>query len=247
MYKSLEPFANCFQDCFQQDTSPAFIMPSPKQPVSSTDPPLEDISIGEPINITQALAQSITAAGGSTPVELSNLSQYQAPSTNEKASEPQQAPSSPQSAPSLSQPTILNDQDNIAAPSHRTSSVEAGPSSAAPHPTEDNPISATADAAPDPSSTVHITLLLLSGARHPFKIDARYLNRRNVNVEANNPLNLTIYNVKELIWRDWRDEWEPRPESPAMIRLIHVGHMPDDKMKLAGKILLRGSQHCLLY
>lgn len=59
----------------------------------------------------------------------------------------------------------------------------------------------------DPSSgpALMITLLLPTGARHPFKIDERYLRKRNVTVEDMNPLNISVYTMKELIWRDWRE------------------------------------------
>ena len=50
-----------------------------------------------------------------------------------------------------------------------------------------------------------ITLLLHTGARHPYKIDERYLKKRNVDVADNNPVNMSVYTLKELIWRDWRD------------------------------------------
>lgn len=51
---------------------------------------------------------------------------------------------------------------------------------------------------------VHITLLLTSGARHPYKIDQRYLRKRSVDVEDQDPFNISVYTLKELIWRDWR-------------------------------------------
>lgn len=51
-----------------------------------------------------------------------------------------------------------------------------------------------------------ITLLLSSsGARHPYKLDEKYLRKRNVMVEGNNPINISLYKLKELILRDWRD------------------------------------------
>ena len=100
-----------------------------------------------------------------------------------------------------------------------------------------------------------ITLLLHTGARHPYRIDERYLKKRNVNVADNNPVNMSVYTLKELIWRDWREgqycstlsadmhvpfltpftEWEPRPSSPSSIRLIHYGKMLDDKSHLKGR------------
>lgn len=51
-----------------------------------------------------------------------------------------------------------------------------------------------------------ITLLLSStGARHPYKLDEKYLRKRNVSVEGNNPINISLYKLKELILRDWRE------------------------------------------
>ena len=50
-----------------------------------------------------------------------------------------------------------------------------------------------------------IMLLLTTGARHPYKIDEKYLKKRNVTVEAMDPYNISVYTLKELIWRDWRE------------------------------------------
>lgn len=51
-----------------------------------------------------------------------------------------------------------------------------------------------------------ITLLLSStGARHPYKLDEKYLRKRNVIVEGSNPINISLYKLKELILRDWRE------------------------------------------
>lgn len=52
---------------------------------------------------------------------------------------------------------------------------------------------------------LYITLLLTTGARHPFRLDQRYLKKRNVEVEGNNPVNMSFYKLKELILRDWRE------------------------------------------
>jgi hypothetical protein len=48
-------------------------------------------------------------------------------------------------------------------------------------------------------------LLLTSGARHPYKIDEKYLKKRSVKVENMDPYNISVYTLKELIWRDWRE------------------------------------------
>ncbi|MCJ1477715.1 hypothetical protein MMC13_006388 [Lambiella insularis] len=89
-----------------------------------------------------------------------------------------------------------------------------------------------------------ITLLLTTGARHPYKIDEKYLKKRNVSVTDNNPVNMSVYTLKELIWRDWREDWEPRPSSPSSIRLIHYGKMLDDKAHLKdGRFLIGDTPH----
>ncbi|KAL9601081.1 MAG: hypothetical protein Q9219_002791 [cf. Caloplaca sp. 3 TL-2023] len=80
--------------------------------------------------------------------------------------------------------------------------------------------------------SLFITLLLISGARHPFRIDEKYMKKRNVNVDGNNPVYMSVYTLKELIWREWRDDWEMRPSSPSSIRLIYFGKLLEDKSRL---------------
>ncbi|OLN81255.1 hypothetical protein CCHL11_07331 [Colletotrichum chlorophyti] len=84
----------------------------------------------------------------------------------------------------------------------------------------------------------NITLLLTTGKRHPYRIDEKYLTKRNVNVPGlteagkKDPFTISVYTLKELILREWRDEWDPRPASPSSIRLIHFGKLLDDKDQL---------------
>ncbi|KAF2089110.1 hypothetical protein K490DRAFT_38645 [Saccharata proteae CBS 121410] len=112
--------------------------------------------------------------------------------------------------------------DSSAAPLKRAQTEAIGPATEAPA------------AKPDTTSgpVVVITLLLTSGARHPYKIDEKYLRKRNVTVEKMDPFNISVYTLKELILRDWREEWDPAPSSPSYIRLIHFGRMLDDKQAL---------------
>lgn len=56
----------------------------------------------------------------------------------------------------------------------------------------------------DSGPSLVITLLLTSGSRHPFKIDGKYLRKQSVNVENNDPFSMSVYTLKELIWREWR-------------------------------------------
>lgn len=55
-----------------------------------------------------------------------------------------------------------------------------------------------------PGPSLAITLLLTTGARHPFTIDGKYLQKRSVNVENYDPFAMSVYTLKELIWREWR-------------------------------------------
>ncbi|KAJ5587548.1 uncharacterized protein N7459_003313 [Penicillium hispanicum] len=85
----------------------------------------------------------------------------------------------------------------------------------------------------DPGPSLDITLLLTTGSRHPFTIDAKYLRKRSVNVENYDPFAMSVYTLKELIWREWRSDWETRPSSPSSIRLISFGKLLDDKSPLS--------------
>jgi hypothetical protein len=62
-------------------------------------------------------------------------------------------------------------------------------------------------AAPD-NQTLRIKIMNATGNpshnQYIFTITPPYLRKRGVEVETNDPFNLTIAQVKELIWRDWR-------------------------------------------
>ncbi|CAI7593922.1 unnamed protein product [Penicillium viridicatum] len=81
----------------------------------------------------------------------------------------------------------------------------------------------------DAGPSLVITLLLTTGSRHPFTINGKYLKKRSVNVENYDPFLMSVYTLKELIWREWRSDWETRPSSPSSIRLISFGKLLDDK------------------
>ena len=115
---------------------------------------------------------------------------------------------------------------SIPAEMHRTISTAIGPSS-------DLLMSAPKDME-NTGPTLAITLLLTNGARHPFKLDERYLSKRNVQAQGNDPYNLSVYKLKELILREWREEWESKPSSPSAIRLISFGKLLDDKTAIKG-------------
>lgn len=91
---------------------------------------------------------------------------------------------------------------------------------------------------PSDGLVCNITLLLTTGARHPYRIDEKYLTKRNVTVPGKteegkvDPFTISVYTLKELILREWREEWDAKPASPSSIRLIHFGKLLDDKDQL---------------
>jgi hypothetical protein len=99
--------------------------------------------------------------------------------------------------------------------------------------------------------------MLTTGARHPYTLDEKYLRSRKVTTTVDkitgdfDPRLLSGYQLKELIWIDWRSEWEPRPANPSFIRLILMGRMLEDKVALKGMIgfhlspILTFLIHCL--
>ncbi|CAO2650357.1 Nn.00g016490.m01.CDS01 [Neocucurbitaria sp. VM-36] len=83
------------------------------------------------------------------------------------------------------------------------------------------PSTDTPAAAPDNSNgpVLVIMLLLTTGARHPYKIDERYLKKRNVAIEAMDPYNISVYTLKELIWRDWREDCRFQIDTPNVVHM----------------------------
>lgn len=83
-----------------------------------------------------------------------------------------------------------------------------------------------------------ITLLVQSGKKHPYKIDEKYLAKRNVTIPGTlasghkDILSISSYTLKELILREWRDDWEAAPPSPSSIRLISFGKILEDNESL---------------
>lgn len=114
-----------------------------------------------------------------------------------------------------------NSESQVQNPVGNTStSPPASPKLSSPHPlTREKAIPAIGPSSDKPTLVpkeseingpiLMITLLLTNGARHPYKIDEKYLKKRSVNVEGNNPINMSTYTLKELIWREWREGRKP--------------------------------------
>ncbi|KAK6356177.1 hypothetical protein TWF718_000549 [Orbilia javanica] len=84
----------------------------------------------------------------------------------------------------------------------------------------------------DSTPGIVITLLILSGARSTFTLNTGYIKRHNVPHE--DAMMMTVYNLKECIWRDWKEEelMTKQPASPHLIRLILLGRLLEDKSLL---------------
>ncbi|KXH68331.1 hypothetical protein CSAL01_06241 [Colletotrichum salicis] len=132
---------------------------------------------------------------------------------------------------SIEPSTKGKEKDSVSSPAAKTQddSMAIGPS------VDDvQPVSSS----PADGPVCNITLLLTTGARHPYRLDEKYLTKRNVNVPGlteagkKDPFTISVYTLKELILREWREEWDAKPASPSSIRLIHFGKLLDDKDQL---------------
>lgn len=189
-----------------------------------------------PRDITN-LSERADEAPSSTPLEMSSLA-AKAEATPE-TTQPEQTHATPalmsETTPDITtqDPSAQLSSDpslSLAPQLSRLQSTAIGPSSDA-----DLPLPPSKDAANEAAGpTLLITLLLTNGARHPFKLDSKYLAKRSVSVPNNDPFSLSVYKLKELILREWRDEWEAKPSSPSSIRLISFGKLLDDKGVLRG-------------
>lgn len=56
----------------------------------------------------------------------------------------------------------------------------------------------------DSGVSLSVTLLLTSGARHPLIIDGKYLRKHSTKVPRYDPFEMSVYTLKELIWKEWR-------------------------------------------
>lgn len=196
--------------------------------------------------------QSGAAAEREDSVEMKKIDPAQQPSVPAK-DEPSTTTTTAAATAAATTTTITTEeQQQDADASAAASSTTKGKEVVAPLVEQDRTDSLSIGAADAPSPNTpaepldgpvcNITLLLPTGARHPYKIDDRYLSKRNVEVPditesgKKDPFSISVYKLKELILREWRDEWDGKPASPSSIRLIHFGKLLDDKEQLRSKL-----------
>ncbi|KAL3468643.1 ubiquitin-related domain-containing protein [Aspergillus heterothallicus] len=188
-----------------------------------------------------AATTDLTAAAptSSQPIPTSTLEATDSAITTSPVAAPQDTP-----ATDLPDTRTTEQADSTAPAPPQPSSTETAPTTTVSSDTNEQKIVATtapelspeSSAVKEPEETgpsLTIVLLLITGTRHPFKIDANYLRKRDVSVENNDPFAMSVYTLKELIWRAWQEDWEPRPSSPSSIRLISFGKLLDDKSPLS--------------
>ena len=71
--------------------------------------------------------------------------------------------------------------------------------------------------------SLSVTLLLTSGARHLFHIDARFLRKESISAPNDDPFEMSVYALKELIWGDWHSGMchHPFPSFQSSIHLLY--------------------------
>ncbi|EPS32336.1 hypothetical protein PDE_07296 [Penicillium oxalicum 114-2] len=221
--------------------------PTTTTPQQSTHPEIDTT------DSTASLAKSDTVAKAPSPTSPAVL--HQPPSEENAATAPQHPatggePVAPMTTTTnttttgAAQPVALN-QSATAIPADTTATSPIAPSPSAESPSMETHEPKAAAEPSDQSEELGgkeveqagpalvITLLLTTGSRHPFTIDAKYLRKQSVNVENDDPFTMSVYTLKELIWREWRSDWETRPSSPSAIRLISFGKLLDDKSPLS--------------
>jgi hypothetical protein len=173
------------------------IHPMQSPPLSST--PVELTKFDGPPAPDNVPLQTISSSPPPQSPEVSDTPlEGQEPNLNDTASHPSSKPSAPESLTNASaNPSEIPTSTPAYTLTRQKTAPAIGPSIEKPTPL------------PQESEIIGpillITLLLTNGARHPYRIDEKYLKKRNVNVDGNNPVNMSTYTLKELIWREWRE------------------------------------------
>ena len=171
------------------------IMPGAAVEPPSTSTPMEmdDLSSPSAIQHIQTLESTNGTSATGSPEKAKKNQRPEAESSISPLSTNLPVSSSP---PSAASPSSSNPQSQPALVREETTAAIGA--------STDEPITQS-KSAPATGPQLLITLLINTGARHPYRIDEKYLKKRNVSVPDSNPINMSVYTLKELIWRDWRD------------------------------------------
>jgi hypothetical protein len=211
-------------------------LPIPQEQISKNVVEMNDLKTS-----TEGTAESPTLTHPDTAVATSSSSGMLQPTVPAEGAEATQIPTTEVASTTEAQRDTLSTEPPAATTStapelSKLDSVAIGSSS-------DTPPPPSTSIANNANPVCIITLLLTSGARHPYKLDEKYLTKRGVDVPGvtesgkKDPFSISVYTLKELILREWREEWEAQPSSPSSIRLIHFGRLLDDKTPLKGMII----------
>lgn len=175
-------------------------------------------SIPAPSSSTEPAAETLTTAPKDAPVESAMVSETpKEKKDTEESSTSQTATAAAPPPPAESTAEDVPAATVIATPSTTTTQPTDGPKTEGPEAvTEEGESSDQTqpgkETAEEAGPELVITLLLTTGARHPFRIDRKYLKRRSVKVENDDPFNMSVYTLKELIWREWRSGMSNRQQ-----------------------------------
>jgi Ubiquitin-2 like Rad60 SUMO-like len=206
---------------------------NPQGQVSKNEVKMNDLNTS-----TEGTAESQTLTHPDTAVASSSSSGMLQPTSPTDGAEATQNPTIEAASTTGAQKDAFSTEPPAA--TTRTTPELSRLDSAAIGPSTDAAIAPPTSGANTANPVCIITLLLTSGARHPYKLDEKYLTKRNVEVPGvtesgkKDPFSISVYTLKELILREWREEWEAQPSSPSSIRLIHFGRLLDDKTPLKG-------------
>ncbi|OJJ50815.1 hypothetical protein ASPZODRAFT_126763 [Penicilliopsis zonata CBS 506.65] len=204
-------------------TTPVVLQSSPAGesalPVDNEDTPAVNLTTTTTTTDKKEEESGNSVSEGSNPTQTTQ--QQQEEEGKEKKTEEPTEPTETEPTQGTSEVDVLSDEHKPT-----PASASAGPAAT------DAPSEAVKEVE-DAGPSLTITLLLITGTRHQLKIDGKYLRKRAVSVPDHDPFAMSVYTLKELIWRDWRSDWEPRPSSPSSIRLISFGKLLDDNAPLS--------------
>lgn len=216
-------------------------VPSTTIPIIASAPSAQDTTTKATAPESQQALQPSHAPTETTAVEERPVTTAEGDATVTSATEalsvtanPAVAPTQPPPPPSVaSNPPSATPAATTAAPTDTTALPEATVAAVVYSPLKDmrtasSPIEPTA-------ASLSITLLLTSGVRHQFVMDEAYLTNHSVKTgkeTLKDPFEMSVWQLKECIWKDWKEEWDQRPASAMFIRLIHFGRMLEDRHPL---------------